>query len=512
MSTFTTLYVTKSLIGRPAAASTNAARHKQFNGKLLKEETPDFNQSALFNLVQPNESLVYHPFNASEFDLQVLRSRNNERMRKADDGLEREGAPHSNKTSGIKSRQINHKDQKEFKSLEEESLKGLKRSRRSNLRHDLILAELGLDAVDSDAKDSGAVDSGAADSDAADSGGTDLGGGDSNPIKDGDIPKKRVRRWNEVLWTKPKPQQTPWLPLTKKLARQPRNSLHKLFIVRPTKKVYKSLSKERRLKDVATTKNLTKNQQINHNFNQPSNLLRFAINDVIAGGKQTTGLLETTTTSEFDTANHERRDSDKRSDDEPLHPLSAASSPTPTYVNFTGNVEPSFAGFEANYQPKVYNLRTNHSPEPLTEQQLLKRQSATGQPGAPSYRTNAVASHLANSFPATDKNETGNFQRVTLLNPFHTPSFLMESKNARVEGLSAAHSSDAARTQARSKGARKLDLNAGPRKDWEKELDAIPLDDWTEEHDFTGKNRQVSSTHKSLKDALSDDFLHSSRR
>lgn len=491
MSTFTTLYVTKSLIGRPAAASTNAARHKQFNGKLLKEETPDFNQTTLFNLVQPNESLIYHPFNASEFDLQVLRSRNNERMRKADESLEREESGsrvnNSNKTSGIKSQQINHKDPKEFKSLEEESLKGLKRSKRSNLRHDLILAELGLDA----------------------------GTADSDPIKGSDRPKKRVRRWNaprkdwnEVLWTKPKAQQTPWLPLTKKLARQPRNSLHKLFIVRPTKKVYKSLSKELRLKDQLAARNLTKIQQINqinHNFNQPSNLLRFAINDVIAGGKQqqTTGL-ETTTTSEFDTANHEKRDSDKRSDDEFLHPLSAASSPSPTYVNFSTSMEPSFAGFDANYQPKVYNLRTtNHSPAPLTEQQLLKRNSATsspfaGQPSAPVYRTNAVASHLANSFPisANDKNETGNFQRVALLNPFHTPSFLMESKNAKVDLTgSAAHSSDGARTQARSKGARKLDLNGASRKDWEREvLDTIPLDDWSEEHDFTAKNslRQVS--------------------
>lgn len=478
MSTFTTLYVTKSLIGRPAA-TTNAARHKQFNGKLLKEENSDLNQT-LFNLVQPNESLVYHPFNASEFDLQLLKSRNSERARKTGADAEHQAnatnSLSTRKTGQIKSHQINHKNQKEFKGLEEESLKGLKRAKRSNLRYDLVLAELGL-----------------------------AGSQQADLISDADRPKKRVRRWNEVLWTKPKPQQqTPWLPLTKKLARQPRNSLHKLFIVRPTKKVYKSPSKDFKLArdPPLTARNLTKNRQINqinHNFNQPSDLLHFAINDVIAGGKQqatetTPGRLDTV----MDTTNYEQRDSDKRSD-EFLH-QSAASSPSPTYVNFS--MEPSFAGFDTTYQPKVYNLRTNHHSS-LTEQQLLKRNSATnpsnpfaGQTSQPSYRTNAASSHLASdSFPiaTTDKNETGNLQRVALLNPFHTPSFLMESKNAKVDA-NAMHPSDSSRTQARSKGARKLELNAS-RKDWEKEVLEIPMDDWnTEEHDFTAKNglRQVS--------------------
>ena len=403
----------------------------------MKEE--NFNQT-LFNLISSTDELVYHPFNASDFDTtQQLKTKEDTERRK------------KSNSESIKKDLKDEKEQ-EFKSiddLKEQSLKSLKRSKRY-LRHDLILKELGLNAESADNND------------------------DENDKK----PIRRIRRWNEVLWSKPKANQTPWHPLTKKLGRQPRNSLHnKLYIIRPIKKVYKNLSKDLRIKDQNLMKTRTISQQFkNHdNFNQPTNLLNFAIHDA-----------------------RPLANFDKNFDNNLLNPMLAASSPSPTYINFT-SMEPF------NYQPKMYNLKTTNPS--LTEQQLARRNAnqlnseftvnttpksqyestlfiGTNQP---SFKSNTASNLISNS-PSSSNDSL--FQRISLLNPFHTPSFLPDKKSDMSMSSNNMNNSTILLNQARS--ARKLDnFDSSKKEVW----DTIPLGDRSEEHDFTNKNifKQVKS-------------------
>lgn len=402
--------------------------------------------------------MAYHPFNASDYDIQLLKSRNgstDQHRNKSDRKSDATELKHPNE----------RKDRAKFASVDdltEESLKGLKRFKR-NLRHDRIRKELGLEDEE-------------------------LIGG-----------KRRVRRsWNEVLWTRPKQlQQSPWLPLTKKLARQPRNSLHnKLYIVRPTKKVYKKIAKDSKHKGQHL--NSTIRNEANHNFNQPSNLLRFAINDAVANAKQLANF-----ESKFDTGN------DGKPDTKLDHLQSAASSPSPTYLNFSTAFDSNANTFTGPFnspettsptsqqQPKLYSLRTTNNP--AQNGQLIKRNSVSNLfvgDTTPSLSTAMMSSNQpassqqtyrssSSSFPISTSNNDTVFQRIALLNPFHKPTFLADNNAAGVRSSN----------QARSKSARKLDLNSSPNSDpnWDKDVfDTIPLDDWTE--NFTNKNypKQVS--------------------
>lgn len=335
------------------------------------------------------------------------------------------------------------KEEVSIESLKEKSLKSLKRSRRS-LRHDLIWTELGLSKHEDElANESKGVN---------------------------ESPKKRIKRWNEVLWTKPKNhQQTNWRPLSKRLARQPRNSLfNKLYIYRPTKKVYKNLSNELNLtKNKFRLKNqhvnLTKfgqfveNGQTYQNFNQPSNLLQFAINDAIASSRQL--------------SNFESKSNDNMKGFENF--LTAASSPSPNYT--TPNSDDIFNSFnnynQDNYQPKLYNLKTDN-PISQIDQQIIKRNSVTNL-----YKLNNTPkfnsiSSLVTDFPIASSANDSVFQRTSLLNPFNTPVFLKDKKITYANAT-------AAKDQNLVKNARKLDLDL---------TDTKPLDDWNEEHDFTTRN------------------------